>query len=230
VDAFGQYCPVAVATEVVGDRWTPLIIRELVVGSTRFNEIQRGIPRVSRTLLSGRLQRMERLGIIQRWLDDGVPRYTLTTAGKELGEVVLSLGEWAVRWSFGDPHPEQVDPFLLLWRMRQRVRHDQVPSGRTTIQFDFNTPRRVRAWIVLDHDDATVCVQDPGFDVDLWIRADAMALERVWIGRITLDAAVQAELVCFDGPRANVRRFRHWFAWSPFHDLVAAHAASEAAR
>jgi DNA-binding HxlR family transcriptional regulator len=224
VDVYGQYCPVAVATEVIGDRWTPLIVRELVLGSTRFNEIQRGIPRVSRTLLSGRLQRMERFGIIERSLADGVPHYTLTAAGEELGDVLRSLGEWAVRWSFGDPRPEQADPFLLLWRMRQRVRHDRVPAQRITIQFDFTKPRPARAWMVLDHDDATVCIQDPGYDVDLWVSADTMALERVWMGRTTLAAAVQDELVRFEGPPRHARNFRHWFAWSPFHDVVAAYA------
>jgi hypothetical protein len=136
--------------------------------------------------------------------------------------VLLSLGEWAVRWSFGDPTPEQVDPYLLLWRMRQRVRHDRVPAGRTTIQFDFTTPRPVRAWLILDHADATVCIQDPGYDVDLWVSADTVALERVWMGRTTLGAAVQADLVSFDGPPRHVRNFRHWFAPSPFHDLVTA--------
>lgn len=224
VESNGQYCPIAVGTEVIGDRWTPLIVRELFCGSTRFNDIQRGIPKISRTLLAQRLRRMERMGVLERRVEDGVPHYVLTPAGKELGEVVWTLGEWAVRWSFGDPEPDQLDPPLLMWRMRQRVRHEQVPAKRTTIQFDFTPPHRFRAWLVFDRSDATVCTQDPGYEVDIWIRADAMELERVWMGRASLHDAVAAGTVTIDGLPRGLRTFERWFAWSPYRDAVIAAA------
>jgi DNA-binding HxlR family transcriptional regulator len=222
MESYGQYCPVAVGSEVIGDRWTPLIVRELFIGSTRFNDIQRGIPKISRTLLAQRLRRLERMGILERRVEDGIPRYLLTPAGKELGEVVWGLGEWAVRWSFGDPEPDQIDPPLLMWRIRQRVRLDEVPARRTTIQFDFAPPHRFRSWLVLDRSDATVCTQDPGYDVDIWIRADAGELERVWAGRTTLDDAVTAGRITVEGLSGGLRSFKRWFAWSPYHDAVVA--------
>jgi len=227
VEAYVQYCPVAVAAEVIGDRWTPLIVRELFLGSTRFNEIQRGIPRVSRTLLSGRLRRLESMGIITRTVEDAIPIYELTQSGAELAKVLLSLAEWAVRWSFGDPSPEQVNPNLLMWRMRQRVCPESLPAHRVTIQFDFRPPHRFRAWLVLDHADATVCVTDPGYEVDLVVQAHAEALERVYIGRLPLDDAKKSGLVSIEGPRRLTRDFERWFAWSPYHDIVAKQIANQ---
>jgi DNA-binding HxlR family transcriptional regulator len=220
---FVQYCPIAIAADVIGDRWTPLVLRELLLGSTRFNEIHRGIPHVSRSLLTGRLRRLERLGILTHSVDDaGTLRYKLTPSGDALACRLVTLGEWAVQWSLGDPAPEQIDPHLLLWRMHRRVHLEALPARRVTIQFDFRRPYAMRAWLVLDHLDSTVCIHDPGYEVDVWVNADAKALQLVWIGKLTLETAVEQGQLTIDGPRQLTRGFEHWFAWSPFHDLVAA--------
>jgi DNA-binding HxlR family transcriptional regulator len=219
--AFVQYCPIAIATDVIGDRWTPLVLRELLLGSTRFNEIQRGLPRISRSLLSGRLRRLEHLSLLTRSDDPATPRYALTPAGADLAARLVSLGEWAVTWSLGDPTPEQVDPHLLLWRMHRRLHVDHLPAHRVTIQFDFARPHALRAWMVLDHRAGTVCVQDPGYEVDLTVHADAAALQRVWIGRLAFDDALRAEAITVVGPGPLVRGFPQWFTWSPFRQLVA---------
>jgi DNA-binding HxlR family transcriptional regulator len=220
---FVQYCPIAIAADVIGDRWTPLVLRELLLGSTRFNEIHRGIPHVSRSLLTGRLRRLERLGILTHSIDDaGTPRYELTPPGTDLASRIRTLGEWAVQWSLGDPTPAQVDPHLLLWRMHRRLHVDALPPHRVTIQFDFERPHALRAWLVLDHRDGTVCIHDPGYDVDVWITADARALQMVWIGRLSLATAIACGQVTVDGPSALTRGFPEWFSWSPFSQLVAA--------
>jgi DNA-binding HxlR family transcriptional regulator len=220
---FVQYCPIAIAADVIGDRWTPLVLRELLLGSTRFNEIHRGIPHVSRSLLAGRLRRLERLGILTRSVDDsGTPHYELTPSGDALACQLITLGEWAVQWSLGDPTPEQIDPQLLLWRMHRRVNLDSVPARRVTIQFDFHRPHTARGWLVLDHHDSTVCVHDPGYDVDVWVKADATALLKVWIGKLRFETAVERNQLTIDGPRQLTTGFSRWFTWSPFHDLVVA--------
>jgi DNA-binding HxlR family transcriptional regulator len=223
--AFVQYCPIAIATDVIGDRWTPLVLRELLLGSTRFNEIQRGLPRISRSLLAGRLRRLEHLRLVTRSTDPTAPRYELTPAGADLAARLSTLGEWAVRWSLGDPTPEQVDPHLLLWRMHRRLHVEQLPEQRVTIRFDFDRPHALRAWMVLDHHEGTVCVQDPGYEVDLSVRADAAALQRVWIGRQPLADALRRDDITIAGPRSLVQSFPRWFTWSPFQHLVAGMAA-----
>jgi DNA-binding HxlR family transcriptional regulator len=223
---FVQYCPIAIAADVIGDRWTPLVLRELLLGSTRFNEIHRGIPHMSRSLLTGRLRRLERLGIIIRSTGTEVAHYELTPPGTALASTLITLGEWAVQWSLGDPTPEQIDPQLILWRMHRRLHADALPQRRVTIQFDFERPHALRAWLVLDHHDSTVCIHDPCFEVDLWVTADARALQLVWIGKLSLEAAIERGQITIGGPHALTRDFGTWFAWSPFHHLVSTRAAA----
>jgi DNA-binding HxlR family transcriptional regulator len=218
----GQYCPVAIGTEMVGDRWTILILRELLVGSTRFNEIARGVPRMSRTMLADRLRRLERAGLVARppSPDGRGAEYRLTPAGADLREVVWALGEWAVRWSFDDPREDVVDGSLLLWRMAQGVIPERVPPGRVVLRVRLTGADPMTAWMVFEDGRATVCLQHPGFEEDVVMRADNVALHRVHAGRIPLGEAMAAGQVRLEGPRALVRALPGWFAWSPFHAAV----------
>jgi DNA-binding HxlR family transcriptional regulator len=222
VHGYGQYCPVAVGTELVADRWTVLVVRELMVGAHRFNDIERGLPRISRSLLVDRLRRLERAGIVERRPLPGgrASEYHLTPAGRDLERVVWSLGEWAVRWSFADPREDQIDGGLLLWRFRQGVRLDRVPAGRTVVRFRLTGERPLSAWLVIRPDEASVCLRHPGFGEDLVVTADNRELHRVWLGRTSIGKAMAAGLVRLEGPPPLVRGFPRWFAWSPFSPTV----------
>jgi DNA-binding HxlR family transcriptional regulator len=221
---YGQYCPVARASEILADRWTPLIVRELLAGIHHFNDLDRGLPGISRALLVERLRRLERTGIVERRPGSGgrVAEYHLTRAGRQLQRVIDVLGGWGARWAFGDPRRTELDPVVLLWWMRRRVHRHRLPPGRRVIQFDFRGGRTGSYWLVLKRADVSVCLQHPGFDVDLQVTADIDGFYQVWLGRITLGEALRQGLVRLDGMPAVTRAFPHWFAWSPMADAVRA--------
>jgi len=219
---YGQYCPVARASEILADRWTPLIVRELLAGLRHFNELDRGLPGISRALLVERLRRLERMGIVERHAatESRAVEYTLTRAGRELQRVIDVLGGWGARWAFGDPRPAELDPIVLLWWMRRRVHRGRLPARRVVIEFEFHGSRTGCYWLVLERSDVSVCLQHPKFEVDLRVIADIGAFYCVWLGRTTLTEAVRAGHLRFDGMPDAVRAFPRWFAWSPMADAV----------
>jgi DNA-binding HxlR family transcriptional regulator len=228
---YGQYCPVARASEILADRWTPLIVRELLAGLRHFNELGRGLPGISRELLVERLRRLERMGVVERHVgeESRAVEYTLTRAGRELQRVIDVLGGWGARWAFGDPRPAELDPIVLLWWMRRRVHRHRLPARRVVIEFEFHGRRIGCFWLVLERSDVSVCLQHPKFDVDLRVSADIEAFYRVWLGRTTLPEAMRAGLVRLDGMPDAVRAFPRWFAWSPMTDAVRGALARRAA-
>ena len=217
-----QYCPVAKAHEILGDRWTMLVVRELVAGLERFNEIARGLPGIPRSLLVDRLRRLESVGVIER-VDDGPKRrrYRLTDAGRELEAVVVAMGGWASKWAFGLPNEDELDPGLMLWWMQRRLNTDALPSERTTIQFDFHADRLIQFWFVIERGEASVCLEDPGFDIGLVVTADLSTFYQVWLGRLTLRQATVSGRLRVEGMPAHERAFSTWFLWSPMADFVA---------
>ena len=223
---YGQYCPVALGSEVLADRWTPLILREMVLGSTRFNDIERGLPGISRSLLVQRLRHLERKEVLERRpaASGRGSEYHLTEAGEDLGGVIMSLGEWAVRWKLAEPELEEVDPRALTWWMHLRMDDERLPDRRVVIEFAYQVPR-IQIWIVLDRGDVSVCAQHPGFDSDLVVRTDAVSMARVFNGLTTLGQAVDEGTVELLGPPALVRGFGRWFLWSPFRPAVRAELA-----
>ena len=221
---YGQYCPVARAAEIIADRWTVLIVRELLADVSHFNELERGLPHISRALLVERLKRLERTGVLERRvLSHGKQtEYRLTAAGRELQKLIDTLGEWGARWSFGEPRPNELDPSLLMWWMRRRVALHSIPQRRTVIEFDFRSARKQRYWLVLEPTEVSVCLKHPGFDVDVMVSADIIALYRVWLGRATLAEALRRKQVRLEGSPADLRAFPQWFTWSPMADAVRA--------
>jgi DNA-binding HxlR family transcriptional regulator len=219
---YGQYCPVAKAVEIIGDRWTLLIVRDLLLGKHRFNDLERGLPGISRSLLAQRLRRLEQTGLLERREipDRRATEYHLTPAGQGLQQVMDALLGWGVQWVFGEPELEELDPRLLLWWMKDRINRERLPRRRTVVQFDFRGDRGGSFWLVLEPDDVSVCDQHPGFDVDLLVRADLEAFYRVWIGRAAYAAAQQEGLVELEGPPSLVKAFPGWLAWSPFISTV----------
>jgi DNA-binding HxlR family transcriptional regulator len=230
VPNYGSFCPVALGSEVLADRWTPLILRELILGNTRFNDIARGLPGISRTLLVQRLRHLERKGVVEMWPSPTGrgSEYHLTPAGKDLEGVVEALGRWAVEWLFDDLRPHEVDPTNLLWWMHRRIDAERLPPGRVVIQFDHTAPSRVTLWMVLDRGEASVCVLHPGFDTDVLVTTTTPALADVFQGYVTWASAVSSEAIRVDGPPGLVRALPRWFLWSPWADATRARAAAAA--
>lgn len=215
---YGRYCPIAVGSEVLADRWTPLILRELVIGSTRYNDIARGLPGISRSLLSKRLKHLERHGIVERWPVPGrsTAEYRLTPAGQGLGDVVMGLGRWAVEWLYEVIDEEDVDAVTLMWWMHRFVDVSDLPPSRLVIQFDHTAPQRASFWIVVEHGGASVCQAHPGFDSDAVVTASTSTLARVFMGTSSWAAAIRREELAIDGPLPLQRRIPRWFGSSPF--------------
>lgn len=209
-----EYCPVSAGIDAIGDRWSLLLVRELLLGSRRFNDIHRGLPGISRTLLSARLRRLRANGLVARTLDtDGRPEYRLTPAGAALEPLVWQLGDWARRWCFGDPEGEQLDAGRALWRLRQFVRREHLPDRRVVVEFVLRGAAEERAWLVLAPEETSACHRHPGYDTDIWVTTDLAELHRLVAGTSTLDTAVRAGRAGIAGEPELVSGFPDWFAW-----------------
>jgi DNA-binding HxlR family transcriptional regulator len=229
---YGQFCPVAIASEIFAERWTPLILRELFAGARRFNDIRRGLPLISRTLLAQRLRALEEAGVVHsRPLQDVRGReYGLTRSGEEFRDVVERLGEWGQRWSTSQFDVDNLDMSLLMWNVRRRMVIDRLPSRRVVVRFDFRgVPRRCSAmrtfWMVLQRPEVDVCLKDPGFDVDVVVAADAATMARVWLGKLTFAEAQRSGGIRLEGARPLTQAFPGWLLLSHFaHVEPRAHA------
>src|SRR4030095_3483616 len=215
--SYGQYCPVAKATEILGDRWTLLIVREMLGGASGFNELQRGLPGISRSVLTDRMRALERAEVIERRTGPKgrTLEYRLTSAGRDLEPVVQAIGEWGTTWSVTEPRPEELDPYLLIVWMARPVDRQRLPPSRPVVQFDFRAPKQ-RCWMVLEPSEVSVCLQHPGFDVDLAVTVDTAALYRVYLGRAELGGAIRDRQLTLSRPRTLQRGFGHWFTWNAF--------------
>ena len=199
---YGQYCPIAKATEVLGERWSVLVLRELLIGSHRFNDIARGLPEMSRTLLTKRLRQFEETELLER-VDS---EYHLTPAGEDLRSIVFGLGDWTARWVLTDPAPEELDSEKTMWWGHSRINTSVLPKRRVVIEFHFTDDQRVY-WIVAEPEiGASVCLTDPGFDVDVTVRTDVTTLSGLWQGRGTVADAQRRGDMKFAGPPALTRR------------------------
>jgi DNA-binding HxlR family transcriptional regulator len=223
---YGQFCPVAKAAEIFAERWTPLVLRELVCGSHRFSHLHRGVPLMSRTLLAQRLAQLEDAGIVRSAArTEGRGReYFLTPAGEELRTVIERLGEWGQRWARSQVSADDLDAGLLMWDIRRRVNTDRLPDRRVVVQFDFRAvPKTVRSpptyWLILERRDVDLCLKDPGFEIDLFVDADLVALTKAWMGDVRLADTMRSGLVRIEGPTALVRAFPGWLALSGFADV-----------
>ncbi|HRO14384.1 MAG TPA: helix-turn-helix domain-containing protein [Paracoccus sp. (in: a-proteobacteria)] len=216
---YRQFCPVALAAELLAERWTLLVVRELLCGSTRFGELQKGLPRISPALLDERLKKLQFAGIVERHQDDGRPSYVLTTAGRELFPVIEAMGLWSQAWLRHDMAADRnLDPDLLMWDIRRTAAKDAPRmAGRHVVAFALSgVPARKRSyWLVFDSGAVDLCYRDPGEDADLRVAAPLRLLTRLWLGHVSLDEALRAGLH-LDGPRAAVAAFPRWFVLSPF--------------
>jgi len=220
--SYGQFCPVAMASEVLCTRWTMVLVRELVAGSTRFGDLRRGVPRMSPTLLSQRLKELETAGIVLRTpvADEiGIHDYQLTAAGQDLKQVVESFGVWGQKWVKTQATLENLDPALLMWDMRRNINPAPLPPQRTVVQFCYpELPANRREWWLIIDPKAKVevdlCSTDPGFDVDLWVTTDLKTMTAIWMGLSSVREAQSKLLV--DGDPALARSMAQWLGLSPF--------------
>jgi DNA-binding HxlR family transcriptional regulator len=209
---YGQFCPIAQAAEVLTERWTPLVIREIALtGSRRFNDIQRGVPLMSSSLLTKRLRELERAGVIERRGKE----YHPTPAGQELVPLMAQLGIWSERWLRRPIFESTPDTGLLMWWVRGTVRADVLPARRTVIHFHFRgAPEKLRRfWLVLP--DTDLCLTDPGFGVDVTVESDPQTLTAVWVGDLALAQAQRSGAITVEGRRELVRSFPAWFGLHP---------------
>lgn len=219
-ESYGQFCPVAQAAEVLTERWTLLVLRELLMGSTRFNELQRGVPRMSSSLLSKRLREMERSGLITREPLQGERghAYRLTEAGEALGPLVVSLGNWSREHLKREITEEEADPALLMWDMRRSIQLDRLPQEQLVAFFRYRDAEEGKRawWLVAEPSGADLCFTDPGFPIDLNVDAEAQALAEVWVGKMELGAAMRSQRVKVTGPEHLVRSLPDWIGLSSF--------------
>ena len=212
--SYGQFCPVAKAAEILAERWTLLVVRELLAGSHRFNELRRGVPLMSPTLLTKRLGELQRAGIVERRpLEVGRGFwYRLTPAGEELRPVVQLLGAWGDRWINHRIDPEDLDPALLMWDVRRRVDPAELPARKAVVRFGFRDARSGRRWwwLVVDGDEVDLCLTDPGRDVDLTVQASLRAMIRVWVGHLAIEDALSSGAVALDGSAELAHSFPRW--------------------
>ena len=225
--SYYQFCPVAKATELLDERWTLLLVRELVTGSERFNDLRRGLPRMSPGLLSKRLQTLARAGVVDR-VDDGRDvRYVLTSAGRELQPVVEALGAWGIRW-IGELGDQDLDPHLLLWDIHRNIDHEAVPEGRTVVEFQFpDVPASTRYWwLVITPDEADVCDSDPGYPVAVSVTTALRSMVEIWRGDVGWLQALRTGTVTIDGQPALCRELPRWLTLSSFAAIPRPAAAS----
>lgn len=206
MSTYGQFCPVAKAMELLDERWTLLVVRELLRGSAHFNDLRRGVPKMSPALLSKRLKSLTRAGVIERSEIDGRTSYSLTPCGQELAGVVDALGSWGVRW-IGELGEQDLDPHLLMWDMRRTIPIADWPRSRTTVAFilDGVDPKASRWWLTVGAGQADVCDFDPGYEVAGTVQADLRTLVEIWRGDVGWARAVLDGSVALSGS-ADVRR------------------------
>lgn len=214
--SYKQFCPVAMAAEILCTRWTIVILREMIAGSTRFNDLRRGVPRMSPALLSQRLKELEAAAIIER---DGDGAYFLTAAGRELEPLVEAFGIWGQRWVDAEVSLQHLDVSLLMWDMRRHLDPKPLPPHRSVILFQYPelpTDRR-RWWLLIDPGKTVdLCSVDPGHDVDLYVSADLRAMTAIWMGLDTVRAATERGDVILSGDPTLATNIQRWLGLSPF--------------
>jgi DNA-binding HxlR family transcriptional regulator len=213
VRSYGQYCPVAKASELLGDRWVLLIVREMLYGPHGFTALERNLPGISRSVLTARIRRLRNDGIIEKRADG---RYAFTTAGEALRPVVRALGDWVARWILADPTPAELDPEMLMLFISRHIDRPALPGRRTVIEFDFRGEPTRRLWMTLERADISVCLTDPELPIDLTVTTTVRDLFRVYLGRTTLNAVLREERLRLTGTSDMVRGFHRWMLWSNF--------------
>ena len=219
---YGQFCPVAKATELIGERWTILIIRELVLGTHRFSDFQRALSRISPSLLTKRLKDLEKAGIIIRKTQQGRRgyQYFLTPAGRQLAPVIEHLATWGMRWARSQLTDDELDIEFLMWEIQRRLDTDALPDGETVLCFIFEELTLFKSWWVVVNDNGVdLCTKNPGKDVDLYISSTVRTMVEIWEGKLGLTLALRKQLVKTNGNRLLIKTLPEWFGICLYADI-----------
>ncbi len=227
---YGQFCPIAKASEILGERWTNLVVRELGAGSETFNDLRRGLPLMSPSLLSARLKSLETAGVVRRSEAGKKVRYTLTEAGRELKPIILAMGTWGHRWARSGLGKEDLDPSMLMWDIHRTMNAAYFGAGQTVLLFEFTDcqARTRHWWLVINDGDVDVCMKDPGHEVGLQVSTDVRTLTAVWMGDIGLRQAVRSRQLQLMGPGRFKRDIATWLGTNYFADVKPARQARQA--
>ena len=221
MSSYGQFCPIAKASEILSERWTILILRELGAGGESFNDLRRGMPLISPSLLSSRLKSLEHAKIIARSETEKGVRYTLTDAGHELKPIILQMGVWGHRWARSKLTPEDLDPSMLMWDIHRTMNASYFHAERTTLHFEFIDygAKFRRWWLVIQDGEVDVCMKDPGHEIDLKIVTDVRTLTGVWMGDIALGQALRDRRIRLTGDEQLKRDISTWLGANYFSDI-----------
>jgi DNA-binding HxlR family transcriptional regulator len=232
VNTYGQFCPVAKATEIVGEKWTLLILRELLMGTHRFNDFQRAMSRISPTILTKRLKLLEDKGIVTRKRLSGQKghEYRLTPMGRELEPLIEQLAVWGQRWARGQMSDEELDVELLMWDIQRNIDTAHLPDGVTVVAFIYNDLEQFKNWwLVIEGEDVDLCTEDPGHDVDLFLASDIRTMVEVWQGDTELAEVLSNERIMATGTKSLVRSMPDWFKLCVYADVRPMSEGEEAA-
>jgi len=219
---YGQFCPVAKASDIIGERWTVLILRELLLGTTRYNDFQRALSRISPTLLSKRLKLLEDKGLIVRKRPSGAKshEYFLTACGRELEPLIEHLAVWGMRWARGQMTDTELDVEFLMWDLQRRLQTSGLPDGETVLRFEFDELERFRTWwLVACNGDVDLCSEDPGKEVDLYISSTVRDLAHVWRGDVAMKKALRGKSIRTHGNTHLARTMPDWLGVCLYADV-----------
>ena len=222
---YGQFSPVAKATDIIGERWTVLILRELLLGTTRYNDFQRGLSRISPTLLSKRLKTLEEKGLVVRKRQSGNRHheYHLTACGRELEPLIEHLAVWGMRWARGQMTDTELDVEFLMWDLQRRLQTDRLPDGETVLCFVFEELERFKTWwLVASTEGVDLCSENPGKEVDLYISTQVRDLAAVWRGDVPLQTARRDKQVRTHGNSHLARTMPDWLGICLYADVAPA--------
>lgn len=218
----GSLCPATKSAEMIGDKWTLLILRELFFGASRFNDFQRALPRISPTILSKRLKKLEEDGLIIRKTSpaDKTREYRLTRCGRETGPFIEFMATWGLRWARRRICDEDIDVGGFMWDFHRTLQTDELPDGETVLHVKLSDARAYDSWwLVAGNNTVDLCTDDPGKDVDLYISASTNALAEIWMGDTTVRSALEAGVLMLTGANHLTRTAASWFPRSTMADI-----------
>lgn len=219
MSGYNQYCPVAMAAEIVCTRWTALVLRDLLEGSARFTELQRGLPRMSPALLSKRLKELEGAGLVRRTAgrDPAGTQYRLTPAGRDLAPVIQAMAVWGLRWADPEMSLQRLDAPLLMWNVKRKLDPAPAPPRRCTVEFSFPdmTPSKRRYWLIVTPRAVDLCHTDPGFGTDVYVSGNLRSVTAMWMGLSTPQREIDDGHMEITGTTEYVRLVKRWLAQSP---------------
>jgi DNA-binding HxlR family transcriptional regulator len=222
---YGQFCPVAKASDIIGERWTVLILRELLLGTTRYNDFQRALSRISPTLLSKRLKMLEEKGLVVRKRPPGAKSYEyhLTACGRELEPIIEHLAVWGMRWARGQMTDVELDVEFLMWDLQRRLQTERLPDGETVLCFEFDELERFRTWwLVICQGKVDLCSENPGKEVDLYINSTVRDLALIWRGDVPMAEALRSQSIRTHGNVHLARTIQDWLGVCLYAEVAVA--------